>query len=43
MIVSKKKTPLICKLTANGVDSKQAETFNYLGSFLTSMVHLIVK
>ena len=28
MIASKKKNPLICKLTGNGVDIKQVETFN---------------
>ena len=36
MIVSKKKSPLMCKFTATGLDIKQVENFNYLGSFLTS-------
>ena len=36
MAVSKKKSPLICKLTANRIDIKQVEKFNYLGSFLKS-------
>ena len=36
MIVSSKKSPLICKLTANGIDIKQVDKFNFPGSFLAS-------
>ena len=36
MTVSKKQSPPTCALTASGIEIKQVEKFNYLGSFLTS-------
>ena len=36
MTVSKKQSPPTCTLTANGIEIKHVEKFNYLGSFLTS-------